>query len=173
MKIAICGKMCSGKTTLANTIMRIDPRYKRYSFGQKIKDLATELFNMEEKDRTLLTTLATSMRDIQSDVWVQYLLQNMTDNDFCIIDDVRYQDEIDALLQDQWIIIQLNISTSLQEARIKRVYPNNYQDHLQNRNHISELNQIKYPEGYPHYTFDMDTLSSEKINHEIYLLLQT
>ena len=46
MKIAICGKMCSGKTTLANTIMRMDPRYKRYSFGQKIKDLATKMVHL-------------------------------------------------------------------------------------------------------------------------------
>ena len=114
MKIAICGKMCSGKSTLANTIMRMDSRYQIYSFGTKIKQLATELFHMKEKDRTLLTTLATSMRDIQSDVWIKYLLQQTKNKDYCIIDDVRYQDEIDTLIQDNWTIIQLNISPSLQ-----------------------------------------------------------
>jgi hypothetical protein len=172
MKIAICGKMCSGKTTLANTIMRMDSRYKRYSFGQKIKDLATELFDMKDKDRTLLTTFATSMRDIKSDVWIQYLLRQIKDNDFCIIDDVRYQDEIDQLIKDKWTIIQLQISDSLQEHRLKRLYPHSYQDHLKNKTHISELNAIQYPDGYPHYTFDMDTMKNEKLNHEIFLLLQ-
>ena len=27
----------------------------------------------------------------------------------CIIDDLRYQNELDALIKDGWIIIQLNI----------------------------------------------------------------
>ena len=172
MKIAICGKMCSGKTTLANTIKRFDSRYTIYSFGQKIKELAIELFNMKDKDRTLLTTLATSMRNIQSDVWIQYLMKQTKGHDFCIIDDVRYQDEIDALIQDGWIIIKLQISNDLQEKRIKRMYPQTFEDHLKNRHHISEKNEINYPDNYPHYTFDMNTLSNEKLNHEIYLLLQ-
>ena len=34
MKIAICGKMCSGKSTLANHIMRTFPGYQKYSFAQ-------------------------------------------------------------------------------------------------------------------------------------------
>ena len=172
MKIAICGKMCSGKSTLANTIMRMDSRYQIYSFGTKIKQVATELFHMTEKDRTLLTTLATSMRDIQSDVWINYLLHQTKNKDYFIIDDVRYQDEIDALIQDNWTIIQLTISPALQEKRIKRLYPSNYKDHLQNRSHISELNQINYPDGYPNYTFHMDTITDHKLNHELYLLLQ-
>ena len=33
MKIAIIGKMCSGKTTTANMIKQMDPRYKIFSFG--------------------------------------------------------------------------------------------------------------------------------------------
>ena len=53
MKIAIYGPMCSGKTTVANIIQSTDQRYSIYSFGQKIKDYATELFNMEKKDRCI------------------------------------------------------------------------------------------------------------------------
>ena len=53
MKIAIYGPMCSGKTTVANIIKEYDQRYSIYSFGQKIKDLASELFQMKGKDRSL------------------------------------------------------------------------------------------------------------------------
>ena len=42
MKIAIYGPMCSGKTTVARMIQEIDRRYEIYSFGRKIKDLASE-----------------------------------------------------------------------------------------------------------------------------------
>ena len=37
MKLAIYGPMCSGKTTVAEIIKEIDPRYEIFSFGKKIK----------------------------------------------------------------------------------------------------------------------------------------
>ena len=54
MKIAICGKMCSGKSTLANTLKIMDSRYTIYSIGQAVKDIGKDLFGMKEKDRNLL-----------------------------------------------------------------------------------------------------------------------
>ena len=48
MKIAISGPMCSGKSTLAKLICGLNDDYKIYSFGQKIKDLAKELFDMRD-----------------------------------------------------------------------------------------------------------------------------
>ena len=58
MKIAICGKMCSGKSTLANYIMRTFPGYQKYSFAEKVKELCVELFDMKKKDRPLLIDFA-------------------------------------------------------------------------------------------------------------------
>ena len=49
MKIAICGKMCYGKSTLANYIMSNYPGYQKYSFCTKVKELCKELFNMKGK----------------------------------------------------------------------------------------------------------------------------
>ena len=40
MKIAIHGKMCYGKTTLANIIKEFNNSYEILSFGQKVKDIA-------------------------------------------------------------------------------------------------------------------------------------
>ena len=51
MKIAIYGQMCSGKTTVANIIKELHPEYEIFSFGQKIKDIAKDLFDMKGKDR--------------------------------------------------------------------------------------------------------------------------
>ena len=44
MKIAISGKMCSGKSTIAKLIKEYDNRYEIYSFGKKVKLIANELF---------------------------------------------------------------------------------------------------------------------------------
>ena len=47
MKIAISGKMCSGKSTISKIIQEYDNRYEIFSFGKKIKILANELFGMD------------------------------------------------------------------------------------------------------------------------------
>ena len=47
MKIAITGKMCSGKTTLSNYLCQLEPRFQIFSFGKKVKEVAITLFNMD------------------------------------------------------------------------------------------------------------------------------
>ena len=76
MKIAITGKMCYGKTTVANIIKKYDDEYQIFSFGQKVKDIATDLFDMQNKDRTLLTSIGTKMREIDSDIWAKKFIKN-------------------------------------------------------------------------------------------------
>lgn len=94
MRIAICGKAGSGKTTIANHL--IDKYgFWKYSFAAAIKELARELFGMEDKDRTLLQGIGQSMRDIDSEVWVRYLMNSIEANDAdnVVIDDLRYPNE--------------------------------------------------------------------------------
>jgi dephospho-CoA kinase len=144
MKIAITGKMCSGKSTLAQIIKETDKRFVIYSFGQKVKEVAKDLFNMKEKDRSLLTSIGTKMREIDYDVWVNYVINQTKNKTHCIVDDLRYQNEYEALHNNNFKIIQLVVDHDIQEKRIKCVYPNNYQDHLNNRNHISEKNEFNW-----------------------------
>lgn len=163
MKIAITGKMCSGKTTLSNHICSQDPRFKIFSFGKKIKEIANDLFKMDPsiKDRSLLTSLGQKMREIDSEVWINYVIEQTESHEFCLIDDLRYQNEYDALVKNGFKIIQLNISPLLQEKRIREVYPNNYKDHLINRNHLSEKNEFT---GTPDLIIDSSvTLDDIKI----------
>lgn len=167
MKIAICGKMCSGKTTLANYIMRTFTGYQKYSFGQKVKELCVELFNMKGKDRTLLINFANKMREIDSNVWINQVLKQTKGVKNCIIDDVRYQNEVNALIDDGWIFIQLNVPYHLQKERIMKLYPDNYIDHYNAINHISEKNTFNFPIGYPQLTFTTDESNYHKIKHDV------
>jgi len=157
MKIAVTGKMCSGKTTLCNYLCEIEPRFQIFSFGKKVKDVASDLFNMDPqiKDRTLLTSIGQKMREINKDVWVNYVIQQCKDIEYCLVDDLRYQNEYEALVKNEFKIIQLNISDELQEKRIKNIYPLNYKDHLNNRNHASELNSFEWLNSdHPHLNID-------------------
>ena len=158
MKIAIIGKMCSGKSTIAQMILEHDSRYRTFSFGGAVKRYAKEIFNMQGKDRSLLINFANKMREIDSEVWINYVVQQCKDVEFCLIDDLRYQNEYEALIKNGFKIIQLNISDELQEERIKNIYPNNYEDHLSARNHLSELNKFNWlSHDHPHLSIDSST----------------
>ena len=170
MKIAITGKMCSGKTTLSNYLCEIEPKFQVFSFGKKVKQVASDLFDMDPlvKDRSLLTSIGQKMREIDSDVWVNYVINQCKDIEYCLIDDLRYQNEYEALSKDNWKIIQLTISDELQEQRIKEIYPDNYEDHLKNRNHESERNSFEWMNKDPHLIID-----SSKTPNEIQNIINT
>ena len=157
MRIAVTGKMCSGKTTLCNYLCELEPRFRIFSFGKKVKDVASDLFQMDPqiKDRTLLTSIGQKMREIDKDVWVNYVINQCKDVEYCLVDDLRYQNEYEALIKNGFKIIQLNISDELQEYRIRNIYPNNYEDHLKNRNHPSEKNTFQWLNNdHPHLSID-------------------
>tara|TARA_B100000700_G_scaffold283741_1_gene336416 strand:+ start:259 stop:759 length:501 start_codon:yes stop_codon:yes gene_type:complete len=145
MKIAIYGPMCSGKSTIASIIKENNSDYEIFSFGQKIKDLAKELFNMEGKDRTLLITIADKMREIDIDVWAKYIIKQTKSKENCIIDDLRFQNELNYL--HDWMIIALTTPKNIRIERIKNIYPDNYDDHIKNMKHLSETDTLQFPEN--------------------------
>ena len=166
MKIAIHGPMCSGKTTIANMIIRNDTRFKRFSFGQKVKDIAVELFGMEKKDRSLLINVANKMKDIDPDVWAKYVLDQLKNEEYVVIDDLRFENEIKYL--QGWKIISLITPRDERIRRIQRLYPENYNDHMKNMSDYSE-ERIK---NLPSDTLYLDTsLPMNVIEHEIKLFL--
>ena len=137
MKIAITGKMCSGKTTLSKIIKETDDRFVIYSFGQKVKDVAKDLFNMKDKDRSLLISIGTKMREINPNVWVNATLNNIKQN--VILEDGRYKNEIAELKKKGFYCIKLNIQKEIQLQRLKNKYKEKFHIHLKNINHESEL----------------------------------
>ena len=61
VKIAITGKMYGGKTTIAKYIMEKNNNFIKLSFADKVKEIASDLFDMKEKDRYLLQSIGTKM----------------------------------------------------------------------------------------------------------------
>jgi len=173
MKICISGPMGSGKSTIAKMIKESNERYNIYSFGQKVKDVAYDLFNMNKdfKDRSLLINIADNMRMIDPDVWAKYIVKQIDDHKYCIIDDLRFQNELDILEKDDdWIYIVLHIDHNKRLERLKKLYPDNYDDHVKNMTHLSEKGELKFRNHSRTLHLDSgDSLENIKYNIEYFI----
>ena len=144
MKIAICGPICSGKTYLSDYLSK-HYNLEKYSFGDKVKDIATDLYKMDYKDRPLLQTISDKMKEIDPDIWAKYIVRKIKNVDNIIIDDLRFVNEARYLQELGFTIIKLTIDPDTQRDRIMRKYIQHYQIHLDNLQHNSEqdYNNIK------------------------------
>ena len=135
MKIAVCGKMASGKTTLADWFVEHHD-FQKISLAAKVKSIAADLFGMVHKDRRLLQQIGMKMREIREDVWIDYLINHEGDN--LIVDDVRFINEAEKLKAAGWTIVRINIDDELQKERLKITYPDDWDVHWNSRQDASE-----------------------------------
>lgn len=144
MRIAITGNLCSGKSYLAKILMK-KYNLELYSFAGKIKEIATDLFQMTQKDRLLLQNIADKMKEIDPDIWIKYVLSGIGTKDNIIIDDLRFENEVNYLKEHGFTIIRLNIPDNIRMERIKNTYPTTYEEHFKGMNHNSEqeINNLK------------------------------
>lgn len=144
MKIAISGKMCAGKSFITNALMKyfnnnIKKNFNKISFADDVYYIARNMFGMTEKNRVLLTSIATKMREIDNDVWAKSTILRVNKLENVIIDDLRFLNELQLLKKNKFFLIRINISKELQLQRLKKTYPNTYQQHLEKINHQSEI----------------------------------
>jgi dephospho-CoA kinase len=162
-KIALVGKICSGKTFIADQILKQFPKFQRLSFASKIKELASELFNMKGKNRQLLIDIGSKMREIDDEVWIKYTLKTAQTIQFCIIDDLRFFKEYENLRKSEWFIVRIDVSPELQLERLRATYPDTWSTHVECSNDRSENELV----NLPNHHFDLslrvsDTDSAEQ-----------
>ncbi len=88
------------------------------------------------------------MRDIDEDVFTNYTIKycnNISSN--IIIEDARTFSEFNAMVENDFIMIYLDISKEKQLERIMKTYPNNYNEHINNLNHVSKQDLINLPKN--------------------------
>jgi hypothetical protein len=129
--------MGSGKTYLADKIVETF-NYQKASFAGRVKELASELFNMENKDRELLINFATKMREIDSNVWINSMLRFANHFTDVVVDDLRLNNEYETLRSQNWIIVKLEIDEDAREKRLMEKYSNNYESHRKYFDSITE-----------------------------------
>lgn len=151
MKIAFVGKICSGKSTCCEYLKNWDRRLEITNFAKMVKWIACNMFYMKAKDRVLLQKIGKKMREIDKNVFVNYVINETKDTNYWLLDDARYPNEINTLKDNGWFIVKLLISRDLQEKRLKHTYPDTYETHLERRDHESETLQDTIPLDF----FDM------------------
>lgn len=91
--VFLTGKQRSGKDTVADLLVA-HFGFRKINLADKVKDIATDLFKMEGKDRGLLIQIGSHMRAIREDVWVDYLLNEVLPLDGpLVVPDVRFPNE--------------------------------------------------------------------------------
>ncbi len=169
MKIAFIGKMCSGKTWCINYLKSLNSDFFVTRFAKMVKVIANDLFFMTEKDRVLLQQIGTKMREINPDVFVYYVIQETLGKQFCLLDDARYHNEIINLKKNGWILVKLSISPELQLKRLKDVYPDTWETHLERTNHESETQQDSIDPDLIDYTIDVNRTDVKAMLKHIYI----
>jgi len=167
VKIAICGKMASGKTTLAEGVVTNYDFFRRYSLADAVKQFANFVYDIPEgvKDRVAYQKIGDGARkQLYEDIWIDTLIKQIENNNkfhdmngrdfgldwetptpYCIVDDVRYLNEVIKLKADGWVMVKIDISDELQIERLKRTYPANWETHVGARHHASESEVDKIP----------------------------
>jgi len=145
MKIAICGQMASGKTTLANRLCE-EENYTILSLAGMVKEVAYTLFNMkpENKDRKLLQQIGMKMREIRPMVWIDYVIEESKEYECVVVDDVRFINEVQQFKENGWILVKLEITDEIQKSRLQKTY-DDWESHWNNRDDPSEAEVDKIP----------------------------
>jgi len=106
VNIGICGKAGTGKTAVADHLVK-KYGYKRYAVADEVKRIAMRLFKMKEKDRKLLQDIGFKMREIRLSVWIDFLIDQTRGKDKIVVDDIRYPNEYQALKKEGFKMIRV------------------------------------------------------------------
>lgn len=123
VKLALTGKMRSGKDTIAEYLIR-KYNFKRFAFGDGIRNVCKEMFPeivAQGKPRWLYQGVGQDFRKYDPDVWVKWLFWEMEQNPYpwIVVTDLRQPNEYDALVEAGFIIIKVHCSTSIRIERMK------------------------------------------------------
>lgn len=154
--LAISGKMASGKTSLANAIVREFPQ-KRVAFVSNagpLKEVAMFLCGMppeeEKKDRPLLIELGDVVRKREVNRLVKMAVQKARLlaqwNDIVIVDDLRFKNEAPFLQGAGFKLLRLETDLEIRQQRIMEKYPATWKTHFEKLNSTSETQLDDYKE---------------------------
>ena len=138
MKVAICGPMASGKTTLADYLVE-HHGFVKLSFaagvkamGEKIVDALIEegLVSPEaagKKHRGVLQAIGAEGRRLRPTIWIEDALTQAENHEKVVIDDMRYINEAKLAHEQGFVNLRLCISENLQKSRLQRTYPDDWE----------------------------------------------
>lgn len=155
MLVAFSGKFCSGKSTASAKIVEKIEKAVVLSFAEPIYNLAYEYWGMKEKDRDLLIFIGQTWKQRDPKIWINILLRKakeLQEQGFVvIIDDLRFEDEFNALKKAGAVLVRLNLSKKEQIHRVMRTYPETWREMLKKSNDVTET-ALDEQEGWDWFT---------------------
>lgn len=150
LRVAFSGKFGSGKDTAADVLKQSDAAPRHYLFAKRVKEVVATLtgtsyeFNCsDEGKRTIPPGFTKTLGELQQfvgqgfcdqlgeDIWVNIVLaQVQAQEESCVITDLRYPNEANALKEAGFLLVRINVEGPTLERRTKG-------DKI-NRNHPSE-----------------------------------
>ena len=111
MKIAFGSKMGVGKDEAYRYINSKTGSVKNIKFADSIYNIlhyAQHICKFDkEKDRQFLQIVGDWARNKDPSVWINLAMAEQKNNEHCIITDLRYKNEFNALKQDGWILVKI------------------------------------------------------------------
>lgn len=130
MKVALFGKMRSGKDTVGKILIE-EYGFRRFAFGDGIGKIIKEYFPEAwagGKPRKHYQFIGQQLRELNPDVWINYLINNVWEEGIpyrifgkefnVVVTDGRQVNEAEKLKEDGYLIIKV---TTPEEIRIERM----------------------------------------------------
>lgn len=120
--IFLMGRQRSGKDTVADYLVT-HHGFTKVALADELKELASYLFGMEKKDRGLLISFGTKMREIDPYVWINQMWRTIEFQweiegvDRFVIPDVRFPNEYDFLMAQGGIPVTVLSDTQTRSKR--------------------------------------------------------
>jgi len=131
--LGLAGKRASGKTVLADMIIDLNVNFRKISFADALKEMYSKENGIvlsefqdrkiKEKHRKGLIKLASEMREKNPYIFVNYVFDQIHDDDFIVIDDLRTIEELAGLLKRNGKPIKIQADNFV---RIKRGWKYDY-----------------------------------------------
>ena len=126
MRVALSGKMGSGKSAVAAHLARLLGA-ERISFAQEVRAVIADLYGPgHEKNRELLTGVGMGLRRVDPDTWVNVVRRTVgsaaAGETAWVLGRPAFPQRASALRSDGWVLVRLCASDQVRAARLARKY---------------------------------------------------
>ncbi len=118
MRIIVCSNIAGAGKDVTCAYLVEKYGFTQYAFADPIREIAYKYFGMTTKDRGLLQKIGEKMREINSNVWVDYTFKRANESEKTAISDLRRKNEINTAFMHGYFPVRIVAKRELAIERI-------------------------------------------------------